>query len=94
MKFTGRELERARSPDADAKQLRIWSTLFEHAADRGGDVAHHGVGTFAHAGGQVDVSQTLPLRIEGGNPQVRASQIDADGEPAIPGAWPGARACW
>jgi len=78
MKFAGRELERARSPDADAKQLLIWSTLLEHATDRAGDVLHNGVGAFAHAGGQIDIRQALPMRIEGGNPQICPSQVDAD----------------
>src|SRR5258708_10568411 len=83
VKSTGGQLERAGSTDSHAKQFVTWSALFEDAADRVAHVLHHSPRTVRHAGGHIDEGQTLPLRVEGGDPQIGAPEVDADREPAL-----------
>jgi hypothetical protein len=72
------ELDGAGAADANAEE---WAGLFlDELANGGGHVIEDGLRAGGDARGETDVVEAFPLGGHGGNAEVGASQVDADGE--------------
>jgi hypothetical protein len=72
------QFDGAGTADADAEEMA--GLFLDELANGGGHIVEDGQGAIVEAGGKVEVVESLALGSDGGDAEVGASEVNADGE--------------